>query len=678
MDGAVGGAAADGVWRQWMVQLAVIRDAVAGLPPIPARVWMAGIVALLLLAVLRVARSRRVVRHGRVAPPSVVRMVAEASSQLGLRRPPETLMVDLPISPMLWCGRHVRLVLPRPLWAQLDHDGRRAVICHELAHLRRRDHWVCRAEMIIGWVYWWHPVVWWVRRRLREEADLSCDAWVTALFPNDRRAYAQALLETRRCTNNDFPAVPSVGLGATTTRARRFARRLTMVMTAQNSPRLSRKGVFLAGLLTLGGLLVTPIWACPEADKDPCDTGKSAKSAKVDKKLKVVVPPAPRAARAPRAPKPPKPPRPAQAGTTFERYMYGEGGDTGAVEKRIKGLERKLEQLHEELQKLLHDLPQTGGVPRGYSQGNLAIEVPEIAIATGVASGSGHGKAGACLRGGGACTGEVVVRTYKLPEGKLGALTELMILDDVPIRVRPGSVEIEVHATPAEHCIFDAFCVMINGKDKAESYGLSGAKLEALSELMVRSDVPILVEPGRNGIKVHGTDLEQIVFGAFVNMINPGGVPKAQKTSGDATQAYAKALANLAHQYESNASAQLAEIQGLQAAMRSLEKQAQAFERQADKLEHQADKLEDKADQLEDDADEAFDKAEEAQGQKRHELLARAEAFMHKAEALRQQAEALEAQAETIAAEAERFEDEAESLEDQIEDIEDLEEDEEN
>ncbi|MHC4082852.1 MAG: M56 family metallopeptidase, partial [Planctomycetota bacterium] len=187
-------AAAGGAWRQWMVQLGAIRDAVMSLPPIPARVWLGGILALLLVGALRIERSRRVVRAATAAPPSVERMVDEASRELRLRRPPVTLMVDLAVTPMLWCGRRVRLVLPRRLWAQLDDVGRRAVICHELAHLRRRDHWVCRAEMIIGWVYWWHPVVWWVRRRLREEADLSCDAWVTALLPNDRRAYAQALL----------------------------------------------------------------------------------------------------------------------------------------------------------------------------------------------------------------------------------------------------------------------------------------------------------------------------------------------------------------------------------------------------------------------------------------------------------------------------------------------------
>jgi beta-lactamase regulating signal transducer with metallopeptidase domain/predicted nucleic acid-binding Zn-ribbon protein len=663
--------AAGGAWRQWMVQLGVIREAAMSLPPIPARVWMVGIAALLLVTVLRIAGARRVVRVGRAAPPSVERMVAEVSRDLGLRRAPVTLMVDLPVTPLLWCGRHVRLVLPRSLWAQLDDLGRRAVICHELAHLRRRDHWVCRAELIIGWVYWWNPVVWWVRRRLREEADLSCDAWVTALMPNDRRAYAQALLQTRRCTNLDLPAVSSVGLGATTIRARRFARRLTMVMTAQNSPRISRKGMVLAGVLALGAVLVTPIWACPEKEKDPCATSKSAKAPKADKKKMTLVVPA----HPPKAPKPPKAP---PAGTTFERYMMGQEYGDDSLEQRMKELEHKLQQLHKELQKIMQDLPQAR---RGYSQVPMASDAPKVKrravppIAVGGGTGIGSGKSGSCLRGGAPCTSEVVVRTYKLPEGKLGALTELMIRDDVPIRVRPGSTEIEVHGTAAEHCIFDAFCTMIGGEDRVKGYRMSEGTLKAMSELMIRSDVPILVEPGKEGIKVHGTDLEQMVFAAFVKMIDGGGRPRAQTTSGEAAHAYAKALADLAHQYESNAAAQMAELDGLRAAYRSLAQQARAIERQAQRMEEQADKLFDKADQLEDKADEAFDRAEDTEGDKRHELLAKAEALMHKAEALRHEAEAIEAQAEALEAEAENLEDEAETIEDQIEDIEELAED---
>jgi DNA repair exonuclease SbcCD ATPase subunit len=447
-----------------------------------------------------------------------------------------------------------------------------------------------------------------------------------------------------------------------------------MVMTAQNSPGMSRKGVVLAGVLALGGVLVTPIWACPEADKDPCKTSKPAKAPKADKKMVLVVPPEP--ARPPKAPKPPKPPK---AETTFERFMLGQEGDTQSVEKRIKALEKQLEQLHQELKKILHDLPQDRSVPparRGIAQQPMPAPAPKAYAGTwavGPGSGISGGSAGACLRGGGPCTGGVVIRTYKLPEGKLGALTELMIRSDVPIRVRPGETEIEVHATCAEHCVFDAFCTMINGQDHKKAYELSEGKLKALSELMVRSDVPILVEPGNQGITVHGTDLEQIVFGAFVRMIQPGAGGEAQATAGgDAAHAYAKALADLAHQYESHAVDQMAEVSALEAALRAYEQQMKAFERQAKKMQQEADKLERKADELEEDADRLFDDAEEARGNKRNELLVKAEALMHKAEAVREKAEALEAQAEELEAQAEELEAEAEAMEDQIEELEEL------
>lgn len=55
-----------------------------------------------------------------------------------------------------------------------------------------------------------------------------------------------------------------------------------------------------------------------------------------------------------------------------------------------------------------------------------------------------------------------ITRSYRLPAGKLQALCALMVRDDVPILVNAGSTEIEVIATPRQHEVFAAFVEMIH------------------------------------------------------------------------------------------------------------------------------------------------------------------------------------------------------------------------
>ncbi len=254
-------------WQAWVPRLQDLRDAAAALPPIPSVLWLAGAGVLGLVALTQAITLRRLITSAEPPSDPVREMVESAARTIGLRRVPEVLMVSARVSPMVSCWGRSRLILPRELWDELDQIGREAVVLHELAHLRRRDHWVCYAEMAASAIFWWHPVVWWVRQRLREEADACCDAWVTALRPRDRRSYAQALLDTRAYLSRPTRAVPGVGLGVNGSGAKRFARRLTMVMKERAKPRLSVCGVALAAMLGLIGAASTPLWACPPDEK---------------------------------------------------------------------------------------------------------------------------------------------------------------------------------------------------------------------------------------------------------------------------------------------------------------------------------------------------------------------------------------------------------------------------
>jgi hypothetical protein len=159
-------------------------------------------------------------------------------------------------------------VLPADLWCRLTETQREALLVHELAHLRRRDHWVRRLELVVLGLYWWHPVAWWAQRALHEAEEQCCDAWVVGLLPAAAEAYAEALVETVAFLSHARPAVPVGASGAG--QVPFLKRRVIMILNGTTPRALSRAGWWV--VLGLGAVLlpVAPTWAqtAPPRDRD--------------------------------------------------------------------------------------------------------------------------------------------------------------------------------------------------------------------------------------------------------------------------------------------------------------------------------------------------------------------------------------------------------------------------
>jgi beta-lactamase regulating signal transducer with metallopeptidase domain len=229
--------------------------------------WGAGSACWLGLAGWRIARFGRLARQARPAPSAVLERVNFLCGRLGIAVAPLIGFVPGCVSPLLWAlsGRP-RLLLPATLWDQLDDDQRDALLVHELAHLRRRDHWIRNLELVATGLYWWHPVVWWARRALREAEEQCCDAWVVWTLPTSARAYATALLQTVDFLSGARPGMPAAasGLGHLSC----LKRRLMMIMQEPTPRALSWAGRL--AVLGLGAVLLplAPSWAQRAADND--------------------------------------------------------------------------------------------------------------------------------------------------------------------------------------------------------------------------------------------------------------------------------------------------------------------------------------------------------------------------------------------------------------------------
>jgi len=89
--------------------------------------------------------------------------------------------------------RKPAVILPAWCLEDLGPEELHAVVLHELQHLRRRDDWTNLLQRVVGALFFFHPAVWWLERRLTLEREMACDDAVLAATANPR-AYARCLV----------------------------------------------------------------------------------------------------------------------------------------------------------------------------------------------------------------------------------------------------------------------------------------------------------------------------------------------------------------------------------------------------------------------------------------------------------------------------------------------------
>ena len=157
--------------------------------------WLAGVTALL----ARFAGGCWRVHRLRVAAlAETVSQWQSASERLAVRlrldvpfRVVESGLVDAPgvvgwIRPVI--------LLPVAILANLTPVQIEAILAHELAHIRRRDYAVNLLQTVAETLLFYHPAVWWVSARVREEREHCCDDAAVEVV-GEPAAYAQALAD---------------------------------------------------------------------------------------------------------------------------------------------------------------------------------------------------------------------------------------------------------------------------------------------------------------------------------------------------------------------------------------------------------------------------------------------------------------------------------------------------
>jgi bla regulator protein blaR1 len=145
-------------------------------------IWVCGVAAVLLIALLRWLRINRVLRTSQPFPghlPSTSRVMLKSATTA---MEPGVIGIFRPV-----------LLLPVGISERLTPGQLQAIVSHELCHVRRRDNLTGTIHLLIEAVFWFYPPVWWIGSRILEERERACDEAVLE-GGSDPRQYAEGLL----------------------------------------------------------------------------------------------------------------------------------------------------------------------------------------------------------------------------------------------------------------------------------------------------------------------------------------------------------------------------------------------------------------------------------------------------------------------------------------------------
>nr|AUN36990.1 regulatory sensor-transducer BlaR1/MecR1 family [uncultured bacterium] len=162
------------------------------------RFWSVGVMLMLWRVILALRGAQRLKQTaGDTADPVLVALFDDVRNHIGATRRVVLRISENVLAPVALGLIWPMVILPASLASGLPPQQMRALLAHELAHIRRYDYLVNFLQLIVETVFYFNPALWWISRQIRIEREACCDA-IAARYTGSLEAYTQALADIAR------------------------------------------------------------------------------------------------------------------------------------------------------------------------------------------------------------------------------------------------------------------------------------------------------------------------------------------------------------------------------------------------------------------------------------------------------------------------------------------------
>ena len=241
---------------------AVASDNVVG--RLVVRIWLVGAVAGVGVLLVGLARLRWLrASSRRVTEGPWHRLCTELARSCGLNRGVDLLLGPCPGLVATWGWRRPAVMLPASA-SDWPTERMCVVLLHELAHARRGDWLLQMAAEVLRCVWWFSPLAWMVRARLRRESEHAADDLVLARGVPAATCATHLVELARDVRKHRRTWLPAPAMA----RPSHLERRLSAMLNSRTNRRpmtrlghLASLGVFVSASAIVAGLQVGPVSA---------------------------------------------------------------------------------------------------------------------------------------------------------------------------------------------------------------------------------------------------------------------------------------------------------------------------------------------------------------------------------------------------------------------------------
>ncbi|MGI9516240.1 MAG: M56 family metallopeptidase, partial [Pirellulaceae bacterium] len=223
--------------------------------------WAAGSAWLLLRLIIGGWSALRITRTSQPVTDAALQLaISRACRDLGVTRPVQLRKSGRIQCPVISGWGQPMIIIPTKYNKELDWG---AILTHELAHWKRRDHWSALLAESTRCLLPWHPLVHYCCYRMYRLSEIACDAWAVR-FADGPEKFAESLIAF---TPN--PRRP--GFSSMATRHSNIRERVSLILSESGrTPRAGSAFTAVIAALAMMSVLLTGMLRT-HAPADPSD-----------------------------------------------------------------------------------------------------------------------------------------------------------------------------------------------------------------------------------------------------------------------------------------------------------------------------------------------------------------------------------------------------------------------